>query len=285
MADQTDRQDTSSAETPWCPEPQLEVSQDLELLAQEIAEAAVEEEEEEEEEEEVEEAKEGIGRETSPVPPVVLCVPTEEETYREDAKDDTATLVQERSEEEEDAREGDKQRSASPVDETSWVLVDAEEEDCRTTKGPDDNPDLKYNLLRKFLVAGDLRQKLTDAGLVCDEEDNGGDADEELKDMVMSCSESMVICDLPQMDGDEDSPSLQLKNFPDCSKKSGWRGTFAGARVEVEVERKGGLQVAAVRVWHVDLLSALSSLQSLANTAGLVSYADVDVTSLLARAA
>lgn len=290
MADQIDRQDTGSAESPLCPEPQLEVTQDLELLAQEIAEAAVEEDEEEEEEdEEAEDEQEAIRRESSQSP-VLLCGQTED-TCRGDAREDAVTVIEERMEEE-GTKEEDKQRSASPVDETSWVLVDAEDENGRTAKGPNDSPDLKYNLLRKFLVAGDLRQKLTDAGLVCDEEeeeeeeDNAGDADEGLRDsMVMSCSESMVICDLPQTAGDEESTALNLKNFPDCSKKSDWRGTFAGARVEVEVERKGGLQVAAVRVWHVDLLSALASLQSLANTAGLVSYADVDVTSLLARAA
>ncbi|XP_037794048.1 uncharacterized protein LOC119589519 [Penaeus monodon] len=283
MADQSDRQDTGSAESPLCPEPQLEVTQDLELLAQEIAEAAVEEEEEEENEEEEEEEREGFRRETSQSP-ILLCDQTED-TCKENTKEDTVTTIEERMEEE-GTKEEDKQRSASPVDETSWVLVDAEDENGRATKGPNDSPDLKYNLLRKFLVAGDLRQKLTDAGLVCDEEDTEGDADEGLRDsMVMSCSESMVICDLPQTAGDEETTSLHLKNFPDCSNKSDWRGTFAGARVEVEVERKGGLQVAAVRVWHVDLLSALASLQSLANTAGLVSYADVDVTSLLARAA
>lgn len=197
MADQSDRQDTGSAESPLCPEPQLEVTQDLELLAQEIAEAAVEEEEEEENEEEEEEEREGFRRETSQSP-ILLCDQTED-TCRENTNEDTVTAIEERMEEE-GTKEEDKQRSASPVDETSWVLVDAEDENGRATKGPNDSPDLKYNLLRKFLVAGDLRQKLTDAGLVCDEEDTEGDADEGLRDsMVMSCSESMVICDLPQV--------------------------------------------------------------------------------------
>lgn len=39
-------------------------------------------------------------------------------------------------------------------------------------------------------------------------------------------------------------------------------------QVNVCVERQGGLMVAGVRVWHVDLLSALASLQHLVSSAG-----------------
>ncbi|MPC13421.1 hypothetical protein E2C01_006157 [Portunus trituberculatus] len=101
MADRSEAQDSSNIEIIECREPHLEASQDLELLAQEIAEAAVEDER------------------------------------------------------------------------------------------------------KKFLARGDLRQKLADLGFFTDPtaEASGDDrlTEQSLQNLVMSCSESIVICDLPEV--------------------------------------------------------------------------------------
>lgn len=303
MADHNDGLDSCNLEISICPEPHLEATQDLELLAQEIAEAAVDDE-----------------KRSSPTPsPTPVQHHPEEAAGKESADkdkiddndqaprdDDGGDSVKGEDGDDSIDAEGEKEkkkRSHSPVDEASWVLVDAEDDDessqLKEGESGRDSPEKKFSVFRKFLARGDLRQKLADIGLTSDNsndaqavDDKGSDEPQgvTLKDLVMSCSESMVICDLPQegepeVVGEDLACQLFLKDLPECPKLSGWQGTFSGAKVTVEVERQGGLLVAGVKVWHVDLLSALASLQDLVTSTGLVSYADVDVPSLLARAA
>ncbi|XP_071522866.1 uncharacterized protein [Panulirus ornatus] len=302
MADHNDGLDSCNLEISICPEPHLEATQDLELLAQEIAEAAVDDE-----------------KRSSPTPsPTPVQHHREEAAGKESADkdkiddddqaprdDDGDDSVKGEDEDDSVQAEGEKEekkRSHSPVDEASWVLVDAEDDENSQLKEGEsgrESPEKKFSVFRKFLARGDLRQKLADIGLTSDNsndaqavDDKGSDEPQgvTLKDLVMSCSESMVICDLPQegeheVGGEDLACQLFLKDPPECPKLSGWQGTFSGAKVTVEVERQGGLLVAGVKVWHVDLLSALASLQNLVTSTGLVSYADVDVPSLLARAA
>lgn len=283
MADRSDAQDSSNIEIIECREPHLEASQDLELLAQEIAEAAVEDERK--------------SRTPSPSPPQTLpsseCEaatredsPEEEQKEQEDDDDDEGLdkCEDDLSQLEEEAT--DNVRPSSPVDEASWVLVDAADDEARKSEFPEQ----KFCVYRKFLARGDLRQKLADLGFLSDPnaQASGGDGQKEqsFQNLVMSFSESMVICDLPQEgEGEDSTDQVFTKDSPDGPGMPCWRGSITGATVEVEVERRGGLMVAAVTVWHRDLLSALNSLRSLVSSAGLVSYADVDVTSLLARAA
>lgn len=285
MADRSEAQDSSNIEIIECREPHLEASQDLELLAQEIAEAAVEDERK--------------SRTPSPSPPQTLPSSECETATREDSSEEEQ---EEEEEDDDDDEEGldkceddlsqleeettDNARPSSPVDEASWVLVDAADDEARKSEFPEQ----KFSVYRKFLARGDLRQKLADLGFLSDPtaEASGddGQTEQSLQNLVMSCSESMVICDLPQEgEGEDSTGQVFIKDALDGPGMPSWRGSIAGATVEVEVERRGGLMVAAVTVWHRDLLSALNSLRSLVSSAGLVSYADVDVTSLLARAA
>ncbi|XP_042209286.1 uncharacterized protein LOC121857342 isoform X2 [Homarus americanus] len=279
MADHNEEQDSCNLEISVCPEPHLEMTQDLELLAQEIAEAAVDDEKR-------------SSHNPSPTPTQPECEEAAENEDEHRPKDGGRDEVVD-----EDEEKGERPRSNSPVDEASWVLVDAEDETeiCRLTheESQRKSPEQKFSVFRKFLARADLRQKLADIGLSCDAEGNSNEQQDVLsmQDIIVSCSESMVICDMPQVGeqpelGEEElCPQVFLKDLPDCPKLSGWHGTFSGAQVVVEVERQGGLVVAGVRVCHDDLLSALASLQHLVTSTGLVSYADVDVPSLLARAA
>ncbi|KAG0719078.1 hypothetical protein GWK47_051221 [Chionoecetes opilio] len=278
MADRSEEQDSSNIEIFECQEPHLEATQDLELLAQEIAEAAVEDERK-------------LSRTPSPSPPpTVPCsevceTATREESSEEEEEDGLDKCEDDLTHLDTDMAEN--LRSSSPVDESSWVLVDATEDEERKAEFPEQ----KFSVFRKFLVRGDLRQKLGDLGFMSDATPQAsaddGQRELSLQNLVMSCSESMVICNLPK-EGDteeEDSSQVFIKDSPNGFGMPSWRGTVSGAMVEVEMERQGGLLVAAVTVWHCDLLSALTSLRNLVSSAGLVSYADVDVPSLLARAA
>ncbi|KAK4312477.1 hypothetical protein Pmani_016070 [Petrolisthes manimaculis] len=279
-----------------CLEAKMGSSQDLELLAQEIAEAAVEDE-----------------KRSSSTPSPTSTSPehsTTHETPLESHKgqEDTTEIQQE---------EQKPSRSGTPVDdETSWVMVDSEEHDemnmsmqdndTHVTEQDDDentntnsqdneesitvqdnttdttittsrSPEHTASVYRKFLARGDLAQKLSGLGLVCEGEEHRCQGETvRLQDLVMSCSESMVICDLPQEGGDAavagELSQVLLKDPPDGPSTPGWRGSFSGATVSVCVERQGGLLVAGVRVWHVDLLSALASLQHLVSSAGLVHH-------------
>ncbi|XP_045125809.1 uncharacterized protein LOC123513056 [Portunus trituberculatus] len=289
MADRSEAQDSSNIEIIECREPHLEASQDLELLAQEIAEAAVEDERK--------------SRTPSPSPPQTLPSLACEAATREDSpEEDQEEEEKEEDDDDDDDDEGldkceddltqleeeaaDKVRPSSPVDEASWVLVDATDDEACNSEFPEQ----KFSVYRKFLARGDLRQKLADLGFFTDPtaEASGDDrlTEQSLQNLVMSCSESIVICDLPEEgEGEDSTGQVFIKDSPDGPGMPSWRGSIAGATVEVEMERRGGLMVAAVTVWHRDLLSALNSLRNLVSSAGLVSYADVDVTSLLARAA
>ncbi|XP_069177207.1 uncharacterized protein [Procambarus clarkii] len=291
MADRSDVQDSCNLEISACPEPHLEATQDLELLAQEIAEAAVEEKR--------------SSNTSSPTPSQQSLSELEstEETDKEKNEEGQTERGGTREESiDVDEEKGERPRSDSPVDEASWVLVDAEVEIDNSRQNDEDSqrrpPEYKFSVFRKFLARGDLRQKLTDIGLTCDpSSEPQAEQDDSLKqqdvlslqELVVSCSESMVICDMPKVGEEEEEDDSQLelflKDLPDCPKLSGWRGTFSGAQVVVVVERQGGLVVAGVTVRHIDLLSALASLQQLVTSTGLVSYADIDVPSLLARAA
>lgn len=300
MADRSEGRDANNTETYDCPEPQLEATQDLELLAQEIAEAAVEEERK-------------LSRTPSPSPPASpphsfeeAEAATDDESDEDESEEDESEedeLEEEESEEETDdddlecdddlthleEESSENLRSSSPVDEASWVLVDAADGEESKTEFPEQ----KFSVYRKFLARGDLRQKLADLGFTCDVAQQASapaansQQEPDLQNLVVSCSESIVICHLPQEgDGKEESASqVLIKNSPDAPRIPSWRGTVSEGTVSVEVERQGGLVVAAVTVRHRDLLSALTSLRSLVASTGLVSYADVDVPSLLARAA
>lgn len=280
------------------PEPHLEATQDLELLAQEIAEAAVEEERR-------------SSNTSSPTPSQSQVSEMSCELISSEDTKETISVSREGFEVEEpvSGREGrqERGRSHSPVDdEASWEIVDAEEEHPDVTENDVKiKPAAEQNsmIVRKFIGSHDLWQKLKEIGMVCDacsdysmdsDDNSGGDNNQPLgvNNLLVSCSESMVICDMPQGDqqaGDAEDTEmphqLLLRDVPEGAKLPTWHGTIAGAMVVVELERLGGLLVASVRVTHTDLLSALASLQQLTTSVGLVSYADVDVPSLLARAA
>ncbi|XP_053626863.2 uncharacterized protein [Cherax quadricarinatus] len=291
MADYSNIHDSCDLEISECPEAHLETTQDLELLAQEIAEAAVEERR--------------SSNTPSPTPTQLSPTQPECEEVEDKIKDEEDQRLQggARDKSDLDEEKGERSRSESPVDEASWVLVSGEveidngrlNEEARQRKPPE----CKCSIFRKFLARGDLRQKLADIGLTCDTQSEH-DVDSlhhqdvfSVQDIVVSCSESMVICNMPQPqvveedeeEEEEHKPQVFLKDLPDCPKLGGWSGTFSGAQVMVEVELQGGLVVAGVTVMHSDLLSALVSLQHLVTSTGLVSYADIDVPSLLARAA
>lgn len=288
MANQNVAESTYNLDISMCPEPRLESSQDLDLLAQEIAEAAVEEE------------RRGSNS-SSPSPPQlqdtnISCEMTTEK--HELTSDDRQELEQYEDFAQDDEVHRQEGRSQSPVDEASWEIVDAEEEhsDLKEINGnTQQSPAQNYSIVRKFLARQDLWQKLKDIGMVCDvcsEEsmilDPNTEHSRSISDLSGSCSESMVICDIPQdiaEAGNNEVLHQLLRELPEGPKLPTWEGTIAGAKVVIELERQGGLLVASVRVNHTDLLSALSSLQELASSAGLVSYADVDVQSILARAA
>lgn len=212
MADRSEGRDASSTETYDCPEPQLEATQDLELLAQEIAEAAVEEERK-------------LSRTPSPSPPASPPHSFEEaeaatdDDSGEDESDEDETDEDETDEDgtdeetdDDDLECGDELthlgeessenlRSNSPVDEASWVLVDAADEEESKTEFPEQ----KFSVYRKFLARGDLRQKLTDLGFTCEAAHQASapaadsQQDPSLQSLVVSCSESIVICHLPKV--------------------------------------------------------------------------------------
>lgn len=191
MADRSEGQDSSNIEIFECREPHLEATQDLELLAQEIAEAAVEEERK-------------LSRTPSPTPSSPPTSPSSEEC-------ETATRDESAEEEDDsldkceddltqlDEETAENMRSSSPVDEASWVLVDAADDEEHKLELPEQ----KFSVYRKFLARGDLRQKLSDLGFTCDVTPQAsadeGQQELSLQNLVMSCSESMVICDLPQV--------------------------------------------------------------------------------------
>lgn len=283
------------------PEPHLEVSQDLELLAQEIAEAAVEEERR-------------SSTSSSPTPsqfnmPDFSCEEILDAKAEVGVQEQAEVGVQEQEEgtvpDNVSKKKRERGRSQSPVDEASWEIVDSVDE-LSVTRDEDTitNPAQSHCIVRKFLGSHDLWQKLKDLGMVCDicndQSMNSTDNPSEdvsgflglpssTSDLTVSCTESMVICDMPQDEeqqvGEEGQCPLPLRNTPDSPRLPSWKGRVAGATVVVELERLGGLLIASVRVNHTDLLSALASLQQLAASAGLVSYADVDIQSILARAA
>ncbi|XP_064108235.1 uncharacterized protein LOC135216711 [Macrobrachium nipponense] len=288
------------------PEPHLEVSQDLELLAQEIAEAAVEEE-----------RRSSTSSSPTPsqfhMPDFSSDEMLEADNLTDTEKPGSAKAEVGLQEQEEGTvpdnvskKKRDRGRSQSPVDEASWEIVDSVDELSVSRDEDEDtvtSPAQNHCIVRKFLGSHDLWQKLKDLGMVCDicNDMNSSDNQSEdvsgfpglpnsANDLTVSCSESMVICDMPQED--EEQPAVEegqcplpLRNIPDNPLLPSWKGRVAGATVVVELERLGGLLIASVRVNHTDLLSALASLQQLAASAGLVSYADVDIQSILARAA
>lgn len=202
MADRSEGRDASNTETYDCPEPQLEATQDLELLAQEIAEAAVEEERK-------------LSRTPSPSPPASPPHSFEEAEAATDDESEEDESDEDESEEETDdddlecdddlthleEESSENLRSNSPVDEASWVLVDAADGEESKTEFPDQ----KFSVYRKFLARGDLRQKLADLGFTCDSAQQAAapaaDSQQEpdLQNLVVSCSESIVICHLPQV--------------------------------------------------------------------------------------
>lgn len=202
MADHNDGQDSCNIEISICPEPHLEATQDLEMLAQEIAEAAVDDEKRSshtpsptpQQHQPAESASEESAEKEK--------VDDKDETPRDDDGDDSVNVDEEKDE---------KKRSHSPVDEASWVLIDAEDgnENSKSGENGRQSPEKRFSVFRKFLARGDLRQKLADIGLTCDtcndaqaDGDRGSDEPLEgvtLKDLVVSCSESMVICDMPQV--------------------------------------------------------------------------------------
>lgn len=207
MADRSERRDASNTETNDCPEPQLEATQDLALLAQEIAEAAVEEERK-------------LSRTPSPSPPASPPHSFEEaeaatdDESEEDESDEDESGEDESEEETDDddldcdddlthlgEESSENLRSNSPVDEASWVLVDAADGEESKTECPEQ----KFSVYRKFLARGDLRQKLTDLGFTCDAAQQASapaaDSQQEpdLQNLAVSCSESIVICHLPQV--------------------------------------------------------------------------------------
>ncbi|XP_068233835.1 uncharacterized protein [Palaemon carinicauda] len=305
MENKNDLSDACNMDISIRPEPHLEVSQDLELLAQEIAEAAVEEERR-------------SPQSSSPTPSQsqmsdFSCdemLDAEKIPDTEKFESDKAEDVSAKEEENVSKNKRERGRSQSPVDETSWEIVDSvDEESVPCEEDNIKNPVQNHCIVRKFLGSQDLWQKLKDMGMVCDmcndqsmySTDSQSEDVSSLRlsgsnnDLTLSCTESMVICDMPQQDEEqpeeeeeeeeESQCPLPLRNSPDTPTLPSWKGRVAGATVVVELESMGGLLVASVRVNHTDLLSALASLQQLAASAGLVSYADVDVQSILARAA
>ncbi|CAL4106088.1 unnamed protein product [Meganyctiphanes norvegica] len=158
------------------------------------------------------------------------------------------------------------------MDEASWVMVDADAEDLSIHTDNDaitesENAAKLKCVFRKFLGSHEMSDKMLELGLTCDNAQESSSQQIEMSDSGMENSETF------------------LKTLEETPKITIWKGEFAGAKVCVEGESKGGLLVADVRLWHTDLLQALTALKNLANKAGLISYADVDVSSLLARAA
>ncbi|XP_076063942.1 uncharacterized protein LOC143038525 [Oratosquilla oratoria] len=206
----------------------------------------------------------------------------EQETSPEDSTETSQDLPKDKEEEDTSAEDPVVQRPPSPIDESSWVLVDerqVESEESERTESAIDSELLNTLVYRKFIASRDLTQKLVEIGLgaVLSDKDSLNSPD--------MCKSIVFIHASSVTDGDDEEGQEGELPFPLRPTANAWAGVYAGAKVNVGVEEQAGLYVASVRVWHRDLLSALSALQSLVQSTGMISYADVDVPSLLARAA